>query len=572
MKLSDLAAYAEKKYHIEEKHKWPDFPGFSVLCSPDTGKWLALLMRQWDSIHGDMIEICDIKCGQQILEDPHSTFLSKPYRMHGKKWVGIRMGAYVDTDIVRTLFDRAFEAERKQRFTIELEPRTPKEPPEKVQTAQPSRIPKKIFEMIHLYSFGDNTFEGRCRNFYRQGKFMEDFEDDAPNPAEFKHYYTTYHDLNITQLRAYFTWRTKVRKGKYEPVALSLAYMYLYELICGIGCRTPQEAFDKLEEFDHKYIGAGYGDGRMRTNLHQWLSDLTIVHGLDRPTAERFKYDKALCVLKDPETHRDEEIFSALSYLYSKKDWQTPVISKGGERGMHLFALVWSTACKDLFATIFGTPSETVYRPFSNAVCYSPQRHPDTVYTINPCRSYSCKDGRWTVRRYDPADFKQEKLDGFIHEADFIFRRHLKTGRYLRKKESEVWAEPYVMRALALEEASMKPEITINMQGLDKIRQDAAITRDSLLTEEELADVPEPAQPQAKQEPADNSTILKMLLRGEDITKYIKDNHLIPSVVTDEINGTFFDEIGDSVLSCDGNAISVVEDYRDDLISLLGEK
>lgn len=572
MKLSDLASYAEKKYHIEEKYKWPDFPGFSVLCSPDTGKWLALLMRQWDSIHGKMIEICDIKCGQQILEDPHGTSLSKPYRMHGRKWVGVRMGTYVDTDIVRALFDRAVEAERKQRFTIELDPRTTKEPAGKVQATHPSRIPKKIFEMIHLYNFGDNTFAGKCRNFYRQGKFMEDFEDDAPGPAEFKHYYTTYHDLNITQLRAYFTWRTKVRKGKYEPVALSLAYMYLYELICGIGCRTPQEAFDKLQEFNHKYIDAGYGDNRMRTNLHQWMSDFVIVCGLDKSIAGSFKYDNTLSVLKDPETHADEEIFGALSYLYSKKNWQTPVVSKGGERGMHLFALVWRVAAKDLFTTFFGTPSEAVYRPFSNAVYYSPQKHPDTVCTINPCRSYICRSGRWTVRRYDPADFKEKQVDAFLHETDLLLRKYLKTGHYLRKKETESWADPYVIKALALEEASLKPEITINMQDLDKIRRDAAITRDSLLTEEELADVPETAQPPTKQDPADNNTILKMLLRGEDITKYIKDNHLIPSVVTDEINESLFDEIGDSVLSCDGNVISVVEDYMDDLISLMGEK
>ena len=48
MKLSELAAYAEKKYHIREERKWDNFGGFSVLADPDTGKWAALMRQQWD--------------------------------------------------------------------------------------------------------------------------------------------------------------------------------------------------------------------------------------------------------------------------------------------------------------------------------------------------------------------------------------------------------------------------------------------------------------------------------------------------------------------------------------------
>ena len=48
MELSELAAYAEEKYHMKKEHKWAAFPGFSVLTDPRTDKWVALLMRQWD--------------------------------------------------------------------------------------------------------------------------------------------------------------------------------------------------------------------------------------------------------------------------------------------------------------------------------------------------------------------------------------------------------------------------------------------------------------------------------------------------------------------------------------------
>ena len=64
VELSELTAYAKEKYNIDEQHKWDDFPGFSVLADPLTGKWAALLMRVWDTETGEMIERCDIKGGE----------------------------------------------------------------------------------------------------------------------------------------------------------------------------------------------------------------------------------------------------------------------------------------------------------------------------------------------------------------------------------------------------------------------------------------------------------------------------------------------------------------------------
>lgn len=77
--------------------------------------------------------------------------------------------------------------------------------------------------MLALYQYQDGSFEGKCRNFYRQGKFMEDYTDDEPWTGDIQRYFPTYHDLNIRQLRGYFTWRTGVRRGEFTPVAASMA-------------------------------------------------------------------------------------------------------------------------------------------------------------------------------------------------------------------------------------------------------------------------------------------------------------------------------------------------------------
>ena len=46
----------------------------------------------------------------------------------------------------------------------------------------------------------------------------------------------------------------------------------------------------------------------------------------------------------------------------------------------------------------------------------------------------------------------------------------------------------------------------------------------------------------------------------------------MPAVVADTINEAFFDEIGDTILACDGDVITVVEDYLEDVLQMSGEE
>ena len=107
MELAELTAYAKEKYQMEEMHKWAGFPGFSVLCHPQTGQWIALLMRQWDSDSGMTIERCDLKCGVRALSEYRKPYLSSPIRMQGSKWIGISFGRETEAEVILALFDRA---------------------------------------------------------------------------------------------------------------------------------------------------------------------------------------------------------------------------------------------------------------------------------------------------------------------------------------------------------------------------------------------------------------------------------------------------------------------------------
>ena len=112
------------------------------------------------------------------------------------------------------------------------------------------KIPERIRKMRHLYEYGRESVRDRAGNFYRQAVFMQDFEDDYPWKGDFFRYFPTYHDLDTRQLRGYFTWRARLRKGDFRKIPTSAAYIYVYELLNGVGADSPGEVLKKLEEFE----------------------------------------------------------------------------------------------------------------------------------------------------------------------------------------------------------------------------------------------------------------------------------------------------------------------------------
>ena len=621
MELSELTAYASETYHIQEQHKWADFPGFSVLCHPQTGKWVALLMRQWDSETGTQIERCDLKCGCAPLLQLTKPFLTPPLRMHGLKWLGVRFGEKTEREVVLRLFDQAVAEENRKHLyelaidkalskniridldlnkgaTIILDSASAESPyretplPIVGSPLEREEIPDKLRQMKRLYEYSWETTDNRARNFYRQGKLMEDYADDMPWAGDFHCYYPTYHDLSIRQLRGYFTWRTQLRKGVFQPIPVSAAYLYLYELLNGIGAPSAEERLQKLGEFERGYLDAGLGDARMRQNLHAWILELAILHSLPPALTRQYadpellRRDEALATLQAPMQRPDGEIFSALCFFGGQKLSGSPVVTGDPERAARLLAAVWKAASeyrrngKRLFALCFGRRRTRRWYPLENAVYYRQDRPKDRVYELDNCRSYRCKGGVWYCSDFDKRDFDRTLFQGLLHETERRLRLYLHIGRALKENPADAWAAPYIDAVIEADKKAVqkaaRPKITIDLSGLEKIRRDAAGTRDSLLTEEEL-DEPEALVKTPEEENASalgldpvQIQILRALLRGEDVTKLLKANHLMPSMAADFINEALFDEIGDTVVACEDDRLTLIEDYSEDLAQLLG--
>ena len=168
-----------------------------------------------------------------------------------------------------------------------------------------------------------------------------------------------------------------------------------------------------------------------------------------------------------------------------------------------------------------------------------------------------------------------------------MLRRYLKTGTYLRENQEDLWAKPCVEAVIRADQAAeaeaARPKLVLDLSALDQIRQDALITRDSLLTDEErdaeeageplqITEESPPETEEAPDLPLDGIQlqVLRLLLSGKPVEPLLREHRLMPTMTADSINEALFDAIGDNILDCDNDTLSLVEDYREDLVSLLG--
>ena len=452
-------------------------------------------------------------------------------------------------------------------------------------------IPAKIWEMMQLYEYGDGSYAQQKKNFLRQGEFMKDFEDSYDGwSGKCTYFSPAYHDLTLSQLRKYFTWRTSVRKGDFQPVESPFAYLYLSELLCGIGAETPEETLKKMADLESGFVNSGFADTLLKMHLKNWMFEYAVIHGIQSETVmqhadpQMLAHDTYMTILKDPALKNDNEIFLALSFFAEKDLFLSPVVSEGGSRGKHLFAELWRCVSvryneddTDFFTACFGEPQTSKWYPLFNALFRDDGGDSDKECVLSECRKYFCREGIWYEECFNGIQFDKARFNALLHEAERVFRKYLKLGRTLRQKPDETWATQYAETVIAADKKAeieaKRPKINIDLSGLDKIRSDAAVTRESLLTEEEIEDKIESDTTAENNEngllDAVHTEILRNLLKKGSADEYIKAAHLMPSVVADTINAALFDEIGDNVIECDGKTLRIIEDYAEEVAEIL---
>lgn len=490
------------------------------------------------------------------------------------------------------------------------------------------QAPGPLQKMRESYNYEIMPADVQGYNFYHQGQMVAQYEDDYDQIYELKRYYPDYHSMTLNQLRTYFTWRTQLRQGNFTVSSTSYAYVYIYELLNNIGVKDPNDGYQKLEEFYQRYAD-NYGS-RMIELLHQWMQDYVLYYGLDRQIANRafadkLDHDRQYHVLLHPDDYDADQLIQIFldHSPYLKK---CRLYKNKPDAWANVVKLVWQTVMKkqpNAYTQLIATQALTSKYFFSGAVFYFRQQPKLREYPIDSERKYQFKDRKYYCQVWYPLKDQQKRLNTFFHELDRLARQKFHLGHPLKPRE----LDDKILQAisdgldqyLTQRKEAQRPKIKINLSDLEQIRSDASTTRDNLLTDEEIADdqVEAESSPENQQQPeedepseqiyqgqkedpdefqnfnaavlgdnkpsddtedvpqlsADEHFLLMALLNKQPYADYLKQHHLMASILVDSINDKLFDVIGDSVIEFDDqDQPQIIEDYEPDLKDLFLNK
>lgn len=417
-------------------------------------------------------------------------------------------------------------------------------------------LPEQYRKMREISRWQDDPKGGAGRwlseaeLFYRQGLLMADFEDDCPYNGTFKSYFPTYNAMSDRQLRGYFTWRAQVRRGNIEETSTSFAFLYLYELICGIGVDNPLDGFDKIKGFWDAYRAFEPGIDRF---ARVWLQDHAVFHGLDPKLLHDSKtvaFDNALIELRravrdlvpasapsdqapkrrktseptlplPPDEACEERLMAAINAL-STYNLNNSRLDRSHHRDLrHVTCAVYVRMARyydthrktGIVASLFGEETAMPYTMFASAVFFAPERHEDCEYRLDPIHIYRCQNGFWECMRIHGSRQKSSKLGEMMRACDQRLRLALDPAHPLKEEKVPKYLakiiDDEIVAWLSWDAAHQPVKIDIDLSQLGHIRSAAAQTREALLIDEEreddaLEDAEEVDSGQPEAEPAAN--------------------------------------------------------------------
>ena len=363
-----------------------------------------------------------------------------------------------------------------------------------------------------LYFPGSKFYDKRVREensriFYKQGMFMEDFEDNFEKPVSYSAYYPGYQNMGYEQLRTYFTWRSRVRQGDMEGISLSYAFLYIYELLNNIGAEDPKDGLYRLMLFWDAYR---VYDATIDKYLPGWLKDYYIYYGLEGSFAD-FAEENGLREFYSGLDDSDD-IFELLSSI-SKYDVKKSIFYGDGNQEtirncfvytMQKLEKIFAHRGITLEAYIFQPARNmTEWTPFKSALFYPRLVQEDRRVVVSRKELYVCSGNKWTFNTVLTAESGKRLIGYVMKQMEAVLRKAMNYRHKLSANVSMLSpavAEELKKLGICLEETvtqavmeyyreANKTVVKIDYSSLEKIR------RESLMTQEKLI-VPEPDKEQ----------------------------------------------------------------------------
>lgn len=466
------------------------------------------------------------------------------------------------------------------------------------EAIRPREVPSsaKLPELLRTARSLENTVRQRWQPreavFLQQAKLLADYEDGFEYRGNVRCYYPTYQSLTDDELRGYFTWRTEVRRGEVRRAPTPFAFLYIYEIINQIGVRDPLEGYRALQDFRESY---GPLDEVILPYLRQWLMDYVIYYGLDAALlaeSTQVRLDRSAAVLDGAKDRETGEIVEAVRqfaphwlersrFYASHREEMDEAIA----RVLRRMSVHYAARCKKSLAEqYFGSICEYHARPFESAVFCDPLKRRNYEYAVDGQCVCRCRDGIWSVWKRAWYPDAGAKLDPLMKTIDAELRQALADRHPIKAPLDTKWIlriiREEIQALLAEKQAAEEKKIEIDFAQLNRIRRDAAITRERLIVDEEADEAPalleeKPENPPEPEEPSGGPEglplevaevrLLQCLLYGGDLG-WVQREGCMLSVLADGINEKLYDVFGDTVLD---EGPQVIEDYIDDLKEMI---
>ncbi|WP_180326663.1 TerB N-terminal domain-containing protein [Raoultibacter phocaeensis] len=468
-------------------------------------------------------------------------------------------------------------------------------------------------ELRHIAQQGVWYRMDKTEVFYRQARLMESFIDDYEGAASLSCYYPRYQKMDYSQLRTYFTWRTAAREGVFKETSTSFAFLYLYELINGVGADGP---LDGLEKLTATWFALRADLPVLDRYVPGWIKDYCVYYPLDTSFREfalqnnlQRHYPTVFCYGTE-----GTEAFELYARIASY-DIEKSVFFTEDHRDMivECFGFVL-TRLRERFAekkrrfedSVFSAERRASrWSPFGKALFYPTLAQPRRTVRISEKEVYECEAGRWTAKRVALAP-QGPQLAGYLMKATEAHLR--KAVRFKHRLTANLdsfkavdqgsferigLSVPRVVEEACTEfyEHYTFRSVSVNLDSLKRIRTDALSTQEKLVVPDaediraasSVEATPPPTAPADPSFPEAHGTeqqtawqrfalslteaereALEAVLAGGDVKQVAQTRAIMLEVLLDGINEKAMDSLGDAVVETD-DSISVYEDYEYDL-------
>ncbi|MDR1927666.1 MAG: TerB N-terminal domain-containing protein [Oscillospiraceae bacterium] len=242
--------------------------------------------------------------------------------------------------------------------------------------------------------------------FLRQAEYMADFEDDYHKPAACHSDCPCYAEMTTAQLRSYFTWRTKYRRGQYAPAPRAFVLLHAFELLNGIGVPGEPDPETLAEDFALLWRSAR-GFCEVDRLFCVWFKDLYLCNSYPEAFAQfARRHSVAACYENLPPLPNTAD-FVQLSaaqigallrksiFLREHPEYR-PVLETAFCAALRSLAPLFTLHGVSLRRTLLPEPERFVrYEPFRHALVRVTPPEGRRSILISPSEVYRCANGAW---------------------------------------------------------------------------------------------------------------------------------------------------------------------------------